>query len=294
MLRLTVRIRHTGSVPDSTRSGRRIGARSLTAAIFVLIPAIPIVIALLLSSGGAAATTAATGAPFTPASAVPASGAPAPTASVAAGAAPRQRMLLPPGRGALVALVRRGTEMRSSPSGSVFTTVTTKTGFGSPQAFWVVRVSGRWLGVVSPQAGNNLLGWISASSATLTRVDWELKVSLSRRQLSVLRNGNLVQRYEVAIGKPSAPTPTGRFAVTDRLNTGNPSGPYGCCILALSAKAPHAIQDWSGGNRIAIHSSPDTSTIGEAISHGCVHVSLAEGQWLLDHIPIGTPTLISS
>ena len=123
---------------------------------------------------------------------------------------------------------------------------------------------------------------------------WELRVSLSARKLTVLHNGQVRQRYTVAIGAPDAPTPTGRFAVTDRLLTGDPAGPYGCCILALSAKAPHAIQDWSGGNRIAIHSTPETETIGEAVSHGCVRLTLAEGQWLINHIPLGTPTVISS
>jgi lipoprotein-anchoring transpeptidase ErfK/SrfK len=58
--------------------------------------------------------------------------------------------------------------------------------------------------------------------------------------------------------------------------------------------APHAIQDWSGGNRIAIHSTPETSSIGQAVSHGCVRLTLPEGQWLLDHISLGTPVLISS
>jgi lipoprotein-anchoring transpeptidase ErfK/SrfK len=147
---------------------------------------------------------------------------------------------------------------------------------------------------VSPAAGNNQVGWIPASVASLSRVDWELKVSLSARRLTVLDHGRVTQRYTVAVGAPTAPTPTGRFAVTDRLLTGDPAGPYGCCILALSAKAPHAIQDWSGGNRIAIHSTPETQTIGEAASHGCVRLTLAEGKWLVNHIPLGTPTVISS
>jgi lipoprotein-anchoring transpeptidase ErfK/SrfK len=106
--------------------------------------------------------------------------------------------------------------------------------------------------------------------------------------------GKVVQRYAVAIGRPDAPTPTGRFAVTDRLLTGDPAGPYGCCILALSAHSPHAIQGWTGGDRIAIHSTPDAASIGQAASHGCVRVTMDEGRWLLAHIPLGTPTLISS
>jgi lipoprotein-anchoring transpeptidase ErfK/SrfK len=159
---------------------------------------------------------------------------------------------------------------------------------------WVARRSGRWLGVVAPQAGNNHVGWIHASAASLSRVTWELRVSLSARKVTVLDHGRIVQRYAVAIGAPEAPTPTGRFAVTDRLLTGNPAGPYGCCILALSATAPHAIQGWSGGNRIAIHSTPEASTIGEAVSHGCLRLTLAEGRWLVNHVPLGTPTVISS
>jgi lipoprotein-anchoring transpeptidase ErfK/SrfK len=112
--------------------------------------------------------------------------------------------------------------------------------------------------------------------------------------VTVIENGKVQQRYTIAVGAPNSPTPTGSFAVTDRLETGDPGGPYGCCILALSANAPHAISDWDGGNRIAIHSTPETSSIGLPVSHGCMRLTLAEGQWLLKHIPLGTPTLISA
>lgn len=266
--------------------------RPLFVAVAVLVPLIPILVALLMTgSGGSAAvlTTAVTvPAPrFAPAPATAATRSPA-SATQATG------LELPPGHGALVALLRHPTSMHATPNGHVLAKLARKTQFGSPQAMWVVRHSGRWLGVVSPTAGNGHIGWIPASAASLSRVNWQLRVSLSARKLTVLDNGQVKQRYTVAIGAPDAPTPTGRFAVTDRLLTGDPAGPYGCCILALSAKAPHAIQDWSGGDRIAIHSTPETETIGEAVSHGCVRLTLAEGQWLINHIPLGTPTVITS
>jgi lipoprotein-anchoring transpeptidase ErfK/SrfK len=266
--------------------------RPLFTALAILVPLVPILVALLMggSGGSAAVLTNAVTVPapkFAPAPATPATQAPSP--------APKDAGLkLPPGRGALVALVRHPTPLHAKPGGRVLTKLAVKTDFGSPQALWVVRHSGRWLGVVSPKAGNNQVGWIPASVVSLSRVNWQLKVSLSARRLTVLDNGQVKQRYTVAIGAPDAPTPTGRFAVTDRLLTGDPAGPYGCCILALSAKAPHAIQDWSGGDRIAIHSTPETETIGEAVSHGCVRLTLAEGQWLINHIPLGTPTVITS
>lgn len=266
--------------PRPARSPRRL--HPLVVSVAVLVPLIPIVIALTLGAGGAvtAARTTTTAAHFTP---VPAAAKPAQQAN----------LLLPTGRGALVAAVDHRTVMRVTPGGRAFAKLATKTTFGSPTTVWVARLSGRWLGVVTSQAGNNRLGWIPASDASLTRVQWELKLSLAARKLTVLHANRVVERYTVAIGAPGNPTPTGRFAVTDRLLTGDPAGPYGCCILALSALAPHAIQDWSGGNRIAIHSTPETSSIGQAVSHGCVRLTLPEGRWLIAHIPLGTPTLIS-
>lgn len=264
--------------PESRRPRR---ARLVVAVLAGVIPLIPIVIALSVSgSGGGGGGAATAGSLYTPVAQTPTSAAPARHPAVA--------------RGTVVALVTHPTAMRSGPGGHAFARLGRRTEFGSPQALWVVRRSGAWLGVVSPQAGNGKLGWIAAADASLVRVDWKLRISLAARRLSVLRNGHLVHRYSVAIGAPDSPTPTGRFAVTDRLTTGDPSGPYGCCILALTATAPHAIQGWSGGNRIAIHSTPETWTIGQAASHGCVRLTLAEGRWLIAHIPLGTPTIIST
>jgi lipoprotein-anchoring transpeptidase ErfK/SrfK len=274
---------------EPARTPARRSLRPVLVTVAVLVPLVPILVAVSIGSrGGSAGRHTSAAAPtFAPAPS---------TAAVPSSSAARQAtgLQLPPGRGALVAQLRRGTALHATPGGRVLAKLAVKTEFGSPAAMWVVRHSGRWLGVVSPAAGNNQVGWIPASVASLSRVDWELKVSLSARRLTVLDHGRVTQRYTVAVGAPTAPTPTGRFAVTDRLLTGDPAGPYGCCILALSAKAPHAIQDWSGGNRIAIHSTPETQTIGEAASHGCVRLTLAEGKWLVNHIPLGTPTVISS
>lgn len=202
---------------------------------------------------------------------------------------------LPPGQGALVAQLLHDTTMRVSAGGRTLAKLRTRTEFGSAQALWVVRASSSgWLGVVSPQAGNERIGWIPQSAVSLIRVPWELRVSLSARRLLVIEGGRTIARYKVAIGRADAPTPTGRFDVTDRIVTHDPTGPYGCCILALSAHAPHAIPGWTGGDRIAIHSTPETWSIGLPVSHGCVRLTLAEGRWLIDHVPVGTPALISS
>jgi lipoprotein-anchoring transpeptidase ErfK/SrfK len=242
--------------------------------VIALIAAIPIVVGLLISGNGSSTPGATASSPFT---AVPAT------------QTPNHR---PARSGAQVALVAEATALRAAPSGRTIARLPTRTEFGSPEELWVVRQSGPWLGVVSTLAGNGRVGWIHRSAARLTRVHWEIRVSLSARRVTVLDGGKVLKRYMVAIGAPGSPTPTGRFAVTDRLVTGDPSGPYGCCILALSARSPHAIQGWAGGNRIAIHSTPETSSIGRPVSHGCMRLTLAEGRWLLGHVPLGTPTII--
>jgi lipoprotein-anchoring transpeptidase ErfK/SrfK len=255
----------------------------LLAALGTLVPLAPILIGAAITSSGAGAQVVTTPG-FTPVAPTQAPSRLSPTFPSA----------VPGGAGTLIAIVQRATTMRSAPSGPVIAHMGTRTEFGSPEVAWVVSHVPGWIGVVSPLAGNGRLGWIPAAAATLTRDPWQIKVSLSAFKLTVLNDGKVVQRYTIATGRPTAPTPSGRFAVTDRLQTGDPTGPYGCCILATSAHSPHAIQGWAGGDRIAIHSTPETSSIGQPVSHGCMRLSIPHGQWLMNHIPLGTPVLISS
>ncbi len=267
---------------------RRPGRRRALLASIALLPALPIAVGIVIGLGqpasGAAATTTEG---FTPVGQTTGPASPPKRAGPSLPA-------IPGGSGALVALVLHPTALRASPGGHSIAHLATRTEFGSPEMLWVVKHVHGWLGVITPQAGNGRVAWIEQRVTSLSRVSWELKVSLSARRLTVINQGKVVKSYTVAIGTPDAPTPTGHFAVTDRLATDDPSGPYGCCILGLSASAPHAIQGWTGGTRIAIHSTPETGSIGEAASHGCIRLTLPEGRWLLGHIPLGTPTLISA
>ena len=268
------------------RAGR---GRAVLAVLAALVAVVPIVIALSLTGASvhpaAAARVSSRTSPYTPVARAHS----APAVHRASATA------LPAGRGALVGYLLAPETLRSAPGGGhTIGRLTTRDSFGSAETVLVRRVSGHWLGVVNVAVGNHRLGWIPSTHVQLTRVDWQLHAILSRHELFVTHAGRVVRRFAIADGSPTDPTPTGTFAVTDKLNTGDPSGPYGCCILALSAKAPHAIPDWTGGNRIAVHSTPDTSTIGQSISHGCMHVTLPEGNWLIHHVPLGTPAVIST
>jgi lipoprotein-anchoring transpeptidase ErfK/SrfK len=203
---------------------------------------------------------------------------------------------VPPVKPTAVALVKRPVAARSAPGGGgrVLGTIRTHTEFGSLTAVPIVRRQGAWLGVISLLAGNGHLAWIPASATSLTSVGWRIYVSIDSQQITVVYGNRVVRRIETSTGVPGATTPTGRFAVTDRLSTGVAEGPYGCCILALSAVQPLHLSDWDGGNRIAIHATDDTADLGHPASHGCAHVDDANGRWLLSHIPDGTPVVVAN
>jgi hypothetical protein len=197
----------------------------------------------------------------------------------------------------LIVFVRRGASvsLRERPFGPVLRRVGSTTPFGSPRALAVVRTQrGRWLGVTQPELGNHRLGWVDARAGGLRyrRTEFQVEVDLSSRTL-VLRRGRLViRRMLVAVGRSGSATPTGRFAVTDKLAGRAYSAYYGCCILALSATQPNLPAGWTGGNRIAIHGTPSASDFGRAVSAGCLHARDGDLRSLMRLLPLGTPVVI--
>ena len=207
---------------------------------------------------------------------------------VAAPAAPAAHVIVRVRSGDVVAL-------HSRPAGPVVARVGALTRFGSHRALGVVATHhGRWLAVTEAGVGGNRAVWLDARAGGLryARTRLELDVDLSARTLTVRRDLTVVRRMSVGVGADGSPTPTGRFAVTDKLNGGDFSAAYGCCILALSAVQPHLPAGWSGGNRIAIHGTLSSSDFGRAVSAGCVHARDADLRYLMRLVPLGTPVVI--
>jgi lipoprotein-anchoring transpeptidase ErfK/SrfK len=199
--------------------------------------------------------------------------------------------------GHLVAHVKEGhaVAIRARPNGAVLASLGSRTEFGSSRALSVVRQRrGRWLGVTTPQLPNGKLGWLDARSDALrySRARVELEIDLSRRQLVVRQAAEIIRRVPVSIGRADSPTPTGRFAVTDKLPGRRYSSTYGCCILALSGTQPDLPAGWTGGNRLAIHGTPDEASVGGRESAGCLHARASDLRRLMKSVPLGTPVRI--
>jgi len=196
--------------------------------------------------------------------------------------------------GAPVALLRARTNLRAAPGGKVVAKLGKRTEWRSPRVLAVVGARGKWLRVVATELPNDRRGWIPLKAAKLVANPWAVRVDLSERRVEVLRGGRVVRRFGVAVGKPGTPTPTGRFAVTDKIAITGGSAAYGCCAVALSGKQPHIEPGWRGGDRLAIHGTRLTYTIGQAASFGCLRARDADVRWLTRRLYLGTIVEIRS
>jgi lipoprotein-anchoring transpeptidase ErfK/SrfK len=211
------------------------------------------------------------------------------TTPAPAAAAPKKAAL----RGPLAFEVRRRAELRLSPGGKMVASIGTRTEFKSPTYLAVAARKPGWV-LVRTAVAKHHVGWLPTSAGKLYEQPRSIVIDLSSHTMSIFHRGKRTDRYRVAIGTPATPTPKGTFAVTDRLRTKSPESDYGCCILALTGHQSKIAQGWGGGDRIAIHATPHTWTIGKSISHGCVRASNAALRQLMDRIRLGTPVRIKA
>lgn len=178
--------------------------------------------------------------------------------------------------------------LRSVPGGRPLVRVGPRARFGGPLVLGVVATRGDWAEVTSEALANGRFGWVEQGrDVRLGSVPYSLRVSLSRRELDVLHDGVVVRRIAVAIGAPASPTPTGEFAVAEKL-PGSEAGPaYGCCVLGLTAHQPRPPAGWSRATTwfVAIHGG---GGIGTSVSAGCLHAGEADLRYLMRTIPLGT------
>ena len=193
-----------------------------------------------------------------------------------------------------VAIVRRSVPLRDRPRGRAIVSAGSSTEFGDQRVLSIVRRRGPWLGVVATEFPNGRLAWIHRENPALDfrRTRYSLHADLSGRWLELRRGGRRIRRLSVAIGRPGSETPTGRFAVTDKLNGSAYGSYYGCCVLALNGHQPNLPPGWSGGDRLAIHGTNAPGTIGAAASAGCLRAGDADLRVLMRRVPLGTPVFI--
>ena len=150
-----------------------------------------------------------------------------------------------------------------------------------------------WFRVLLPNRPNGRSAWLPAAVLAVKSNPWRINVRLAARRLDLVRSGRVLQTWPVAVGQPANPTPTGRFAIGERVPQANPNGFFGPVILTLTAHSD-TLSDFDGGDgRVALHGTSRPGLLGTAASHGCVRLPNNAAQRIATLVPAGTPVIIS-
>lgn len=116
-------------------------------------------------------------------------------------------------------------------------------------------------------------------------------VNTKYNKLSFYENDKLVKKFNVASGKPSTPTPTGKTKVANKIVNrpyysggipgGHPNNPLGNRWIGIF-----------GGSTYGIHGNNKESSIGKHVSGGCIRMHNAEIRWLFPQVNVGCTVLI--
>lgn len=162
-----------------------------------------------------------------------------------------------------------------------------------PQSFLVLGERPGWVRVQLPVRPNGSTAWLPAAGVRLLRNEFTIHVSLRSRQLVARERGRVFLRTRVAIGSPATPTPAGRWYVTYGVRLLDPDNVYGPYALGLSAHSP-TLATFNGQDaQIALHGTNQPSSIGQAVSNGCVRLANPDIRRLIARVPRGTPVTIS-
>lgn len=108
-----------------------------------------------------------------------------------------------------------------------------------------------------------------------------IRINLLRRQLELYQGGTLYNSYLIAIGKPSTPSPVGKWSITNKtiLKGGTV---YGTRWMGLSL------------DRYGIHGNNNPRVIGQAVSLGCIRMFNEDIEAIFPIIPLHTQVEIIS
>jgi len=127
---------------------------------------------------------------------------------------------------------------------------------------------------------------MQASAAETAPVKRVIVVSLEDRKLALVEDGQIKKVYTVAVGKPTTPSPTGKFTIARRIKNPTyshdgktvlpgPGNPVGTRWMGLSVKG------------YGIHGTNESRSIGKAASHGCIRMARKDLEEMYEMVGLG-------
>jgi lipoprotein-anchoring transpeptidase ErfK/SrfK len=113
-----------------------------------------------------------------------------------------------------------------------------------------------------------------------------LVISIPDRKIALLEDGRIVKIYGIAVGKRSTPSPSGNFHIASRvvkptwIQPGKvvgpgPANPLGTRWMGLGYKG------------YGIHGTNRPTSIGKAVSHGCIRMRNQDVEELFELVQVG-------
>jgi lipoprotein-anchoring transpeptidase ErfK/SrfK len=166
------------------------------------------------------------------------------------------------------------------------------TQLGSPTWVPVVETKSGWQRVLLPSRPNHAAGWVKTGGAEFQTAHspYVIKVDISARRLTLVKSGQRLGTWAVAVGATKTPTPTGRTFVLASLAPAKPT--YSPLILPIGAHSPTLDTFGGGPGTVAFHGWPQQSVFGKAVTNGCVRVP-SDALARLSKVPLGTTVLIT-
>ena len=140
----------------------------------------------------------------------------------------------------------------------------------------------------------------------------ELVLDRRRRRLVLLEQGRELLRFPVAVGRPGWETPVGQFRVIELVAnpvwehpaTGSkigpgPSNPLGSRWIGFHRDC-RGRSGFNGSEQLVVrgcvsagfHGTPNRSSVGQAVSHGCVRLYDEHVRQLFELVQVGTPVTV--
>ena len=139
---------------------------------------------------------------------------------------------------------------------------------------------------------------VIAPRATRSSFGPVIVIRRTSNHLYLYRGMRFRRVFAVATGQNTYPTPLGRFQIVVKWRNPwwyPPSSPWAAGQKPIPPGPDNPLGTrWMGltAPGVGIHGTPNDSSIGYSVSHGCIRMHVADSEWLFDHVEIGDPVFI--
>jgi lipoprotein-anchoring transpeptidase ErfK/SrfK len=128
---------------------------------------------------------------------------------------------------------------------------------------------------------------VDVSAEERRQAQSRIVVSIPDHKLVLFDGDRIVKIYEVAVGKPSTPTPEGEFHIVNHVPNPTYYGPAGV-VIGPGKENPIGTR-WMGlsAKGYGIHGTNVPSSIGKSASHGCIRMRQQDLEELFELVNVG-------